>query len=186
MPRQKLTSDQLVRLATVEFRRRGYAATTLAHLAAATGLTKGAFYHHFRDKAHVMEAALEATLDFARERVFAVVGDAGRPLAARADCMVDGARRLFRDPQQGCFIANTALAGGEDGEQFRPLLVAFMDAWRAALTQLARDGGHADPEAFAVHTIGDVEGAIVLMRVYGDGAYLEVALARFREHFPAA
>ena len=186
MPRTKLTKPEIVRAAVRAFRRRGYAATSMAQLAEATGLTKGAFYHHFPDKAAVMEAALASTVAFAEERWFGPARDGRRGVTDRVDLMVDGARALFREPDEGCFVANTALAGGPDAERFRPHLVAFADAWRAALASLARDAGLPDPRDFALRTVADVEGGIVLMRIYGDGAHLEAALGRFRDNFPPA
>ena len=187
MPRSKLTKPDIVHAAVGAFRRRGYAGTSMAQLAEATGLTKGAFYHHFPDKAAVMEAALASTVAFAEERWFGPAHDAGRGVMDRVDLMVDGARALFREPDEGCFVANTALAGGPDAERFRPHLLAFVDAWRAALEALAHDGGLSDPHDFALRTVADIEGGIVLMRIYGDAAHLEAALGRFRENFsPAA
>ena len=155
----------------------------MAQLAEATGLTKGAFYHHFPDKAAVMEAALASTVAFAEERWFGPAQDAERKVMDRVDLMVHGARALFREPDEGCFIANTALAGGPDAERFRLHLVAFADAWRATLEALARDGGLPDPRDFALQTVADIEGGIVLMRIYGDTAYLEAALQRFANAF---
>ena len=185
MARIKLALPDLVQAATLAFRTHGYAGTSMAQLAAATGLTKGAFYHHFRDKGEVMEAALSATLAFAEKRVFDPMRNEERSVADRADVMVKGAERLFRDPGQGCFVANTALAGGPDSQRFRPLLVAFMDGWRSALVVLAKAAKLPDEEGFAVRTIGDIEGAIVLMRVYRDRRYFDEALVRFRQNFPS-
>lgn len=179
MAKTKLAPAELLRAATAVFRRRGYAGTSMTHLAEAAGLTKGAFYHYYASKAAVMEAALAATHEFAVREVFAPTSRTDRPLRERVARFEHGARRLFRDPEQGCFFANTALAGGPEVARFRPAVAAFVDDWRACLARLAADAGLPDPAAFALRTVADIEGAIVLMRVYRDLGHLDAALARF-------
>jgi AcrR family transcriptional regulator len=51
---------RLVDSARVLFQRDGYAATSTEALLAATGLTRGALYHHFRDKKALFLAVCEA------------------------------------------------------------------------------------------------------------------------------
>ena len=177
MARTKVSLPDLLTASTRLFRERGYGGTSMADLAAATGLTKGAFYHHFPDKAAVMEAALAATLAMAERRAFAFArGEA--PLPERIERLAAGTVKLFGEGEGGCLVANTILDGGPDVERFRPHLLAFVDAWREALAALARDAGLPDVDAFAVRTIADVEGSIVLMRLYGERGYLEAAVAR--------
>ena len=176
--RSQTTTAAIVRAATRVFRARGYRNTSLADLAAATGLTKGAFYHHFRDKAAVMAAVLAEATAYAKTEVFARVADEGLGLDERLGAMVSGAERLFAGGPGGCLFANTALETSGVDDRFLPLVRAFVDAWRDALASLARDAGHAAPEAAAERVVADVEGAIVLMRLYGDRAYLDRALAR--------
>lgn len=62
-PRAEATATTravLVEAATRLFAERGFAATSLDDVAAAAGMTKGAVYHHFANKAAVFEAAFEA------------------------------------------------------------------------------------------------------------------------------
>ncbi|UXY15428.1 TetR/AcrR family transcriptional regulator [Chitiniphilus purpureus] len=51
---------RLIASARALFEREGYAATSTEALLAATGLTRGALYHHFRDKKDVFVAVCEA------------------------------------------------------------------------------------------------------------------------------
>jgi AcrR family transcriptional regulator len=52
------TRKALIREAGSQFAERGYAGTSIEGVARAAGLTKGALYHHFRDKTELFEAAL--------------------------------------------------------------------------------------------------------------------------------
>jgi len=54
-----ITREQLLDAAEREFRARGVAGTTLGEVAAAAGVTRGAVYWHFRDKADLLGALCE-------------------------------------------------------------------------------------------------------------------------------
>ena len=62
MPQQRAiaTREKLIKAATELIRQRGYAATSVDDLCEASGVTKGAFFHHFKSKDDLAEAALAA------------------------------------------------------------------------------------------------------------------------------
>lgn len=62
---------ELLSLVTQEFLRRGYDATSMEHLAAATGLTKSALYHHVTSKEDLLQQAVAKALD----ALFAVLAE---------------------------------------------------------------------------------------------------------------
>ncbi len=182
MPTIKTSPAAMLRAATTTFRQRGYHQSSMADLAAAAGVTKGAFYHHFADKEAVMRGALQALTAFAKTTVFGLATDAGLPLEARVDQLTAATQRLFGKSQGGCFVANTALETAGVGAPFSAELKDFMDAWLDCLTYLATEVGHAEPRKLALRTVADVEGSIVLMQVYGETQLLEDALIRFRQN----
>src|SRR5438034_8699312 len=53
------TRHTIRRQARALFARQGFAATSTAEIVAATGLTKGALYHHFEDKRSLFRAVVE-------------------------------------------------------------------------------------------------------------------------------
>ena len=56
---QELTRDRLIDAMMTAVRTRGYAASGIDRICAEVGVSKGAFFHHFRNK----EALAEATAD---------------------------------------------------------------------------------------------------------------------------
>jgi TetR/AcrR family acrAB operon transcriptional repressor len=91
----EVTRQKLLDAAADVFREHGVAHSTLAEVAAAAGLTRGAVYWHFRDKAHLFDALCE------REQLpmEAMLADAGGvrqkdPLGALRTLAVDGLTRL--------------------------------------------------------------------------------------------
>jgi len=57
------TRGELLRVAADLFAERGYAGASLDDIAHAAGLTKGALYHHFRDKRGLFEAVVGRVLE---------------------------------------------------------------------------------------------------------------------------
>lgn len=72
---------RLVESARALFQRDGYAATSTEALLAATGLTRGALYHHFRDKKDLFMAVCEAEHADLSQAIDAATQDVADPLA---------------------------------------------------------------------------------------------------------
>jgi TetR/AcrR family transcriptional regulator, acrAB operon repressor len=95
-----ITREQLLDAAERVFREQGVARTSLAEVAAAAGVTRGAVYWHFRDKADLFTAMCErATLPLA-----ALVCQAGTavhadPLGALRELSIGALTALATDPR---------------------------------------------------------------------------------------
>lgn len=63
------TRGALVRVARQLFAERGYAGTSTEEVVQQAGVTRGALYHHFRDKNDLFEAVFLEIQDEARERI---------------------------------------------------------------------------------------------------------------------
>ena len=92
------TREALIDAAQRVFRREGVSRTSLAEIAAEAGVTRGAIYWHFRDKAELVDAMCERTvlpLDAAMSRL----ADAARndPLGTARSLAVDALMQLARD-----------------------------------------------------------------------------------------
>jgi TetR/AcrR family transcriptional regulator, acrAB operon repressor len=95
-----VTREQLLDAAECVFRERGVAGSTLAEVAAAAGVTRGAVYWHFRDKADLYAAMCErATLPL--ETMVEAAGSAvhADPLAALRELALTALLRLACDPR---------------------------------------------------------------------------------------
>lgn len=86
-----MTREDWVRAAVAAFRRGGRGAVRVDALAKEAGITRGSFYHHFRDRAELLEAVLETweaeTDDIIRE-------------ARRQESPRDRLRMFFRRAQE--------------------------------------------------------------------------------------
>ena len=93
------TREALLDAALHVFRERGVARTTLAEIAAAAGVTRGAVYWHFRDKTDVFTAMCDR-VQLPMEATLARVGETRHddPLAALRDVALSALEQLATDP----------------------------------------------------------------------------------------
>ena len=79
------TRAALVEAALFTFARDGIDRATLARIAEAAGVTRGAVYHHFPDKDALLAAVLGETWDVVAAPIWATLDAPGTPLAPRLE-----------------------------------------------------------------------------------------------------
>lgn len=95
------TRKALLDAAERVFSRRGVSRTSLTDVAAAAGLTRGAVYWHFRDKADMLDAMLCRVVlpQEARAEREEMRCEGGNPIAQLRSCLVGVLERTAADPQ---------------------------------------------------------------------------------------
>jgi AcrR family transcriptional regulator len=163
------TRRRILEAAFEEFYRNGFQAGRIDMIAAGAGVTKGAVYHHFRDKAELGYAVVE---DVVREPLLAAYLEPlrqseGDPLAAlqdalrrRADDFADTGIAL------GCPLNNLMQEMSPLDEGFRARVADTLETWMAAFAaalEEAKDGGwvRADVDAgrVAAFVVAAIEGS---------------------------
>ncbi len=138
------TREQLLRVATQLFAERGYAGVGTELIAASAGLTRGALYHHFRDKRGLFRAVHERLEEDLVARVGEHVTGASDPVG-----MLTVALRAFLDSCEDPVFRRIALLEA-------PTVLGWV-AWREVserrglglvmlALQLAMDGGAVRPQ----------------------------------------
>lgn len=104
--------DYIVRVAMAVFTERGYAGTSIADLARASGLAKSSIYHHIRSKRHLFDLAVDQAMGNLIARSSAIATSGGTSLDQLRTVMreslcgaVDG------DPNIGLIRRLPAMAG---------------------------------------------------------------------------
>lgn len=182
-PRSDATRERLLQSATAQFAARGYLGTTVDEISAGAGVTKGAFYYWFRDKAdiardvrHVLFESLTvdalATIDIeggvlpALRAGFARfidalhdLGDARRFLAEtwRMPADSDGPFDHAAGVDLLAGILRAGQATGELGEFDAHVMAVALVAALSKLSLETLDGMARDP---AVHVVGRMLAAL--------------------------
>jgi TetR/AcrR family acrAB operon transcriptional repressor len=92
------TRNALIDAAELVFERRGVSSTSLQEVAEAAGLTRGAVYWHFRDKADLFNAMMDrAVLPFERQWLEPADDDVADPMGRLRELMFDILRQVAVD-----------------------------------------------------------------------------------------
>ena len=97
------TRQRIIEAAAKLFVRKGFYGTSIADLAQATGLTKGALYHHFENKDALFFAVVGAVRETWREAVARDVLNAGDALT-RLAVLLDNHARLISENETLCLV----------------------------------------------------------------------------------
>lgn len=130
----------------------GYAGTTVEHVMAETGLSRGSVLHQFRNRIELTVATAEYTMQFAmsdtRRRAEAIA-DPFERVASYAQTMWE-----TQSQPEGVALSDILLATRWDEElaaAIRPITDWVEAEVSAELLKLATDAGFADPAAFVPH-----------------------------------
>ena len=131
-----ITREQLLDAAECVFRRRGIARSSLAEVAAAAGVTRGAVYWHFRDKADLCAAMCER----ARLPMEIMLSDAGAamhddPLGTLQMLAVTALTRLASD-QRSQAVFEVMLHESESAAEMAPITERKQRERRHCLTHV--------------------------------------------------
>jgi len=183
MPRSaSKTRQTILDAAYVQFRRRGYTRVSLDEIAAAAGVTKRTLYYHFRSKDDLLEAVLEAQHALALT-AFRTFGDR---LGGTVEQIVDrffndiavwSARPDFAGTGFTRFVIELADLPGHPARVIARRHKAMMEAELAKVLTRAKVPAAAS-RARDLFTLA--EGAIVMLMIHRDRAYVEAAAGMAR------
>jgi TetR/AcrR family transcriptional regulator, transcriptional repressor for nem operon len=176
------TRQRLLRAGFEEIYRRGFQAASLDAILARAGVTKGALYHHFPDKAALGYAIVDEMIKgHLLKRWLGVVDESSTdPLSAlqktlryRASSVTPGEIEL------GCPLNNLAQEMSPLDEQFRERIDATFDAWRRGFARALTRGKAAgtvrrdvDTKKVAAFLVASAEGSYSLAKSAGSRAIL--------------
>ncbi len=151
------TRAAIVVAALFTFARDGIDRATLARIAEAAGVTRGAVYHHFADKDALLAAVLGETWDLVAAPIWAALDTPGTPPAARLEAFaLAWLAALHTDRRFAALMTVSLRAAGQLAEKSAGLH-AWRDRLRTALTELS-----IDPDPAAAHLLAWLSGTALL------------------------
>ena len=186
-----LTKQKLLEAAQKLMLAKGYPVTTLDDICTAACVTKGSFFHYFKNKEELGRAVLEHSMVNQFQAMQSAAFIKKRDPLARVYGYVDFAIGMSKDPAiiHGCLLGGFSQDLSGSHPKIRVLCEHYFDQWAAAL-KLELDAAKAlhtpravfDTQSLAEHFIVVVEGALILVKVKQDPKILEKQLLHFKHY----
>lgn len=173
--------------------RHGFAATSIDRVLERTGLTKGAFFYHFKSKAELGEALLErfaehdrALLESTMQRAEKLSDDPLQQLLIFVGLLKEPLENLS-EPPPGCLFASYLYQPQEVTPEAVRIAERTMLAWRTRIAEKFRaigqpPGAPADADDLADHLLAVIEGAFVLAKGVDDAGLPVRQLEHYRRY----
>ena len=174
MPVQKITKEEIVRIAIELFRKQGYNRTSMNDLAQACGLQKGSFYHYFNSKEALMREVLDTLHQYYKRKLFSIAFDESYTPRERMEYFFKKQEPIFTQDLAGCLFGNITLETISMIDEFKSTIQQFFGDWIAAFQHIFVADGRNEAEAtqLARQSVMEIEGALMMMRVFEDAGLL--------------
>jgi len=182
---------------------KGFAGTSIDDVLKATGLTKGAFFHHFKSKADLASQLMSwyAESDLKMFRTFMAQAEAAHddPLDQLIQFLCDFEAYLSdpENPPRGCMYALYSYEDDHFENDVKAFVAESLQNWTAMYIRKFQEVIDLYPPAKPVTAkrlgemiVSVIEGGLVLERAYGSPGMTARQSAQFREYlellFPTA
>jgi len=179
MSKDKISKEELIIRNIRVFRKKGYYRTSMTNLSKACGLTKGALYHHYKNKEEVMMNCLVSTSNLFERKVFSIALDNKYSAIERLNKMAEVIFHAFTKEIGGCYFANTILETVHIEDTFISTIKDFFSKWEDAMIEIfSSKYSKNEAKMLSEKSITDIEGSIILMQLHNDTNCLKKVLKR--------
>lgn len=187
----KLTREEILQASLDEIHRHGFQSASLTRILERTGLTKGALYHHFRNKNElgyaVIDECLKNYLDGYWVRTMEQAED---PIQGILMAMRETYQELGEEViQLGCPLNNLAQEMSPIDEGFRVRINNLYRLWQDAVTEGLRKGQQQgilrqdfEPTQVARFIIASIEGSIGIAKNAQSKSMLEDCIQGLKDY----
>jgi len=172
------TRERLVAAAFEEIHRHGYQGAGLDTILATAGVTKGALYHHFEDKADLAHAVIDEVIRGLTLTRWTgpLAGHEGDPISALKSILAVVAtefcdERLVDKVELGCPLNNLAQEMSPLDERFRRRVAVVFESWIESFAQALERGrregtvrNDVDARKVATFIVASIEGTFGLAK----------------------
>ncbi|MFP2994691.1 helix-turn-helix domain-containing protein [Spongiivirga sp. MCCC 1A20706] len=182
MPKVKTSKEQVLNKVIPFIRKRGIANTSMADLAKECEIQKSHFYYYFDNKDALVKEVLATTNSYFSYNMNKILANETLNTANKLKGIEQLLSKLFTNKHEGCVMANTALEAAYYNPIYFDEVAKFFDCFINALKQLLSSNyGKKESIELAEQIVQDIEGGILLMKVYQDQRYLFNAIKRMRK-----
>lgn len=194
MPRNgALTREKILDITHDMVLDQGFSGTSIDSLIARAGITKGAFFYHFKSKADLALALVErfaASEETLIKELMQKAERLSRDPLQQVLIYIGLYEEMFRenqDSQQGCLLASFCYERDLFDDGVREVCAVTLAMWRDLLAAKIEEAVQVhppreaiDPAALADHILVVIEGAFILARTYQEPGIMarQIAVAR--------
>jgi TetR/AcrR family transcriptional regulator, transcriptional repressor for nem operon len=185
-----VTRERLLQAGFKEIYRRGFQGASLDTILDQAGVTKGALYHHFPDKAALGYAVVdEVVRDLLLQRWLGVLqAEPGDPITALQGMLKQRVAQLQpHEVELGCPLNNLGQEMSPLDERFRRRVAATFETWTDGFAMVLRRGQTEgsvrrglDPKKLATFLVAAIEGSFGLAKSSQSAAMLRSNLEVLR------
>ncbi|MDX2002735.1 MAG: TetR/AcrR family transcriptional regulator [Chitinophagales bacterium] len=180
MPKPKVSETFILDQALKIFSEKSYHNATMADIAEACGLLKGSMYHYYDSKEELMKAVIEYVHAYFNTEIFAHAYQEGLSTSEKLRKMGEKTEQMFIG--DGCIMGNIGIETARVIPEFSELIRKFFDDWVEALTHVFKAKySEATAREVAEQCVAEIEGSVMMMRIYNQPRYLKDALRRVKK-----
>ena len=164
--------QEIIRIAREVIHSKGYQATSVSDIMAATNIGKGQFYHYFQSKHDLGLAVVEDLVkDWEGQLIIGILNTSDDPVT-KLNRMLQWAETSHAEMEikHGCAMGNLAIEMSVQDEEFRVKIKEFFNHWVNSvadiLTEMIEDhqlDESINPKKNAESIVAMIEGGILLM-----------------------
>ncbi|MEL6916404.1 MAG: TetR/AcrR family transcriptional regulator [Bacteroidota bacterium] len=179
MPKIKTSKEEVLQKVITTIRKKGIANSSMSQLALECGIQKSHFYYYFDSKERLVKDVLATVNSYMNYNMNKVLENDALSLSEKMEGVHKLIYKLFLLNDGGCVMANTALESAHADPIYFDEIRLFFENFIKGMKQLLMVK-HSDQRSqeLAEQIVQDMEGGILLMRVYKDRKYIDNAVKR--------
>jgi len=184
VPKQKVTSEEILKQSFKLFREKSYHNTSMADIADACGILKGSLYHYYSSKEALMSAVIDYAHTYFKEKIFSLAYNEELSPQERIERMFQKSEKTLLS--DGNIMGNIGVETARIVPEFANLIKDFYMEWINAVAYIFRKiTNEKDAQDLAEQTVAEFEGAVMMSRIFKDTRFMNNAYLRLKSRFAA-
>lgn len=179
MPKIKTSKEEVLQKVIHTIRKKGIANSSMSDLALECGIQKSHFYYYFDSKERLIKdvlATVNSYMNYNLNKILDNTSLSTKEKLVKVDALIF---KLFLQHDGGCVMANAALESAHANPIYFDEIKLFFEHFIVGIKKLLmNEYGAEKAQELAEQIVQDIEGGILLMRVYNDQKYLQNAIRR--------
>ena len=179
MPIRKVSKREIIQSALRVFNQQGYHKTSMSDLGGSCGLLKGSIYHYFSSKEQLMHEVLSSGQAYKSLGLIPLLYNEEVPPKQRLERFFQSIEDEELLERGGCLLGNMGLELSNVSEELRTDIKEFFVEWTNAIMFVYKSRYPEErAKQLAEQALQELEGAIMISRVYQNTAFIRDAKKR--------